>query len=83
MKNEPNIRLVSAAIAARDDLRGVILPACEQLSRLVGDNPEAEQIIRKIHGSAWKHADGLRFAMKDRAPARPSRVTQDLPCWTR
>jgi hypothetical protein len=83
MKAEPDIRLLTAAIAARNALRGEILPACEQLSRTIGGNPEAERIVRRIHAAAWKHADALRFAMKDRAPVRPSRVSQDLPCWTR
>ena len=57
------------------------MPLCEQLSRMVGENPEAERIIRNIHKLAWLHADDLRIALKDRT-VKPSRTKLNLPCWT-
>lgn len=77
-----SIRLTAAAIAARDALRARIMPGLERLSAVVGGaaNPEAEKVIRQLHAEAWKHADALRFAMKDRK-VRAIR-SANAPCWS-
>ena len=83
MSDDLNLRLQAAAIAARDDLRSVILPGLDQLARRA-THPETRQLIQTLHDVAWKHADRLRIAMKDRAPAnraRRTRAEENLPCW--
>ena len=72
-------RLVGAAQRARDDLRMVILPGLVRLEPAVSGNPEAIALVRNLQAVAHRHADDLRFAMKDREQ-RPRRAP-DLPCW--
>ena len=85
MPDDSNLRLLAAAIAARDDLRSIILPSLDRLGQRA-THPETKELIQKLHGLAWKHADQLRFAIKDRAintQTRQAREAQHLPCWTR
>jgi hypothetical protein len=79
MAADENLRLLSAAIAAREDLRSVILPGLEALEK-VATRPETIKSIQQLRAIAWKHADALRFAMKARKPRRRGEI--DLPCWS-
>lgn len=77
---EDNLRLLSAAIAARDGLRLVVLPGLDQLARRA-TQPETAALVEKLRYAAHMHADGLRLAIKD----RKARVQKDadLPCWSK
>ncbi len=79
MNGEESLRLTRAAIAARDDLRSVILPGLDRLAKRA-TQPETRALIETLHGAAWKHLDALRLAMKDRTPTTRQRA--DLPCWS-
>jgi len=78
---EENLRLLSAAIAARDGLRSVVLPGLDQLAQRA-THLETVTLIETLRGAALSHVDGLRAALKDRE-ARPRNSAAHQPCWAR
>jgi len=64
-----DVQLMTAAVRACDDLRGVFVPVVDQVLK---DAPEHVEPLTRLRDLAAYHADSLRFALKDRgARARP------------
>jgi len=64
-----SVRLMMAAVRARDDLRGVFVPVIDQALK---DAPAHVDSLNRLRNLAHYHADSLRFALKNRgARARP------------
>ena len=58
-----SVRLMTAAMRARDDLRGVFVPVIDQVLR---ETPGHAASLNRLRDLAHYHADSLRFALKDR-----------------
>jgi hypothetical protein len=66
MKAWGDIRIVAAAVSARDTLRGRIVPAVDRLRALTGADPEAGALLSDIRQWVGGEADQLRQAIKNR-----------------
>ena len=58
-----SVRLMTAAMRARDDLRSVFVPVIDQALK---DAPAHTDSLNRLRDLAHYHADSLRFALKDR-----------------
>jgi len=65
-KNAPleSVRLMTAAMRARDDLRSVFIPTLDTLRQ--AEKPEQSKALSILRDLAHYHADSLRFALKNR-----------------
>jgi len=64
-----SVRLMTAAMRARDDLRSVFVPVIDQV---LEDAPASAESLNRLRDLAHYHANSLRFALKNRgARARP------------
>jgi hypothetical protein len=73
LKASPDVRLMTAAVSAHDELRTKAIPALHNLAERIED-AAAHDLIWRVRSLVVQHIDGLRASLKDRQPApRPSR----------
>jgi hypothetical protein len=77
-KRDPTVSM-GPVIAARDELRSLI----PRLDHAIASGEDQAALLKHVREVAWRHADGLRFALKrpDRQPRERASSARYGPLW--